>query len=88
MGLWSRLTGKFRIRGVLSRDVPDDADAAEQMKLLRPKPTATGRVPERPQDTPSMKPRDAGGTTAGTRSYDPQGGTPSTRRLHNPTHIR
>ena len=88
MGLWARVTGKFRTRGVLSRDVPEDADAAEQMKLLRPKPTPTGRVPKRPEDTPSMRPRDAGGKTAGTPSYGSQGGTPSTQRISNPTHIR
>lgn len=88
MGLWARLTGKLRIRGVLARDVPEDADDAAQVRLLRPKPTPTGRVPERPEETPSMRRREAGGKTAGTPSYGVPGETPSTRRIHNPTHIR
>jgi hypothetical protein len=87
MGLWSRLTGKLRLRGVLSDNAPEDADEVQQVRLLKPKPTPTGRVPKRPEETPSAKPREIGGT-AGTRSYGGQGGTPSTRRIHNPTHIR
>ncbi|MGH2957846.1 MAG: hypothetical protein ACRDL6_12745 [Solirubrobacterales bacterium] len=87
MGLWSRLTGRLRNRGVLADRVPEDADEVEQVRLLRPEPTPTGRVPKRPPETPSSKPREIGGT-AGTRRHGAQGGTPSTRRLHNPTHHR
>ena len=88
MGLWSQMIGKLRLRGVVADQAPDEPDEVEQVRLLRPKPTPTGRVPERPQETPTAKPRDIGGGTAGTRRYGGQGGTPSTQRLHNPTHIR
>lgn len=84
MGFWSRLTGKFRTRGVLSRAPEEAEDPVEEVRLLRPQPTPTGRVPERPQETPSGRPREVEGGTAGTPSYGDQGDTPSTRRIHNP----
>lgn len=88
MGLWARITGKFRLRGMLSDNVPEDADEGERVRLLRPEPTPTGRVPRRPEETPTSKPHEIGAGTAGTPSYGQPHGTPSTRRLHNPTHIR
>jgi hypothetical protein len=87
MGLWSRLTGKLRNRGVLAR-LPDDADETEQVRRMRPQPTPTGRVPKRPEDTPSARLPEIEDGTAGTPSYGSPKGTPSTRRIHNPTHFR
>ncbi len=92
MGLWERLTGRFRLRGMLSQRVSDDADPADQnaesIRLQRPKPTPTGRVPERPAETPSMRQRQTPDRTANTPDYGAPKGTPSTRRIHNPTHVR
>jgi hypothetical protein len=92
MGVWERFTGRFRLRGVLAERVSEDATPAdqnaEQIRLSRPRPTPTTRVPKRPADTPSMRHRETGESTAGTRSYGTPKGTPSTERIHNPTHFR
>lgn len=67
---------------------PEDHDTTEPVIPRTPKPTPTNRVPDRPHETPTSRPRKIGGQTAGTRTYGAQGGTPSTERLHNPTHFR
>lgn len=86
MGLWSQLIGKLRNRGVLAE--PPNDQGVEQQRPKRPPPTPTTRVPERPEPTPSMRPPETDSRTAATPSYGTPKGTPSTRRIHNPTHIR
>jgi hypothetical protein len=88
MGLWALVTGKFRLRGMLSEDGGRDPLPDEPFKPKAPPPPRTGRVPPRPPDTPSAHIPESATTTAGTRSYGSQGGTPSTQRLHNPNHFR
>jgi hypothetical protein len=87
MGLWSRVTGKLRTRGVLSED-PEPDGGGDEPRARVPLPTPTGRVPQRPHETPTTHIPDTPHDTAGTRRYGSQGGTPSTERLHNPRHFR
>jgi len=63
-------------------DVTIEADAP--LTPLRPTPTM--RPLEAPKPTPTTKPLTGDGRTAGTPSYGAPHGTPSTRRIHNPTH--
>jgi hypothetical protein len=85
MGLWSRLIG--RQRGMLAEDSRDD-DGEEVQRPQRPPPTPTGRRPQMPEPTAGTPHFDGPRPTAGTPSYRGHGarGTPSTRRIHNPSH--
>lgn len=89
MGLWARLTGTFRLRGMLAEPPEDQEVAGDPPEVIRtPRPTPTERVPPRPPETPSIRVPETPRHTAGTPTYGSQGGTPSTRRIHNPTHFR
>lgn len=80
MPLLARLLTRLqRRRGVLAVDdvEPEQTLSGEVLE------TAGTRRLTRPEPTPSM--HVAGfGPTAGTPSYRDPGGTPSTRRIHNP----
>ena len=82
MGVLGRILQRRvdRRRGVLDED-PAEPDGPP--RLDRPEPTAGTRKLVAPEPTPSMRVRDVG-TTAGTRRWGGQGGTPSTERIHNP----
>ena len=86
MGVLSWLFGRRldRRRGVLAAD-PVDAAEPQQRVIPKPPDTAGTARLERPQPTPSMRIPGVE-RTAGTPEYRFPGGTPSTERLHNPTH--
>jgi hypothetical protein len=83
MGILGRLFGRRveRESGVLSQG---EAPEAETPRLPKVAPTRGTKLPKRPEPTPTTRPIQNFGTTAGTRSYGSQGGTPSTQRIHNP----
>jgi hypothetical protein len=82
MGILGRLFGRRieRESGVLAKA---GLTEPETPQLHPVQPTRGTRRPVRPEPTPTTKPIEGFGTTAGTRSYRGQGGTPSTQRLHN-----
>jgi hypothetical protein len=84
MGLWQRLIGRMRNRGVLAEGPFEDRDASEPQRRFHVPTTPSERRYERPHSTPTTEAPEIDGRTAGTPSYGSQGGTPSTRRLHNP----
>jgi hypothetical protein len=85
MGWLARLLqGRLgRERGIFAAG---DDEPQEPPRLPRPTPTPTTRPPKRPLPTPTTQPLRGMGSTAGTRTYGTQGGTPSTERIHNPRH--
>lgn len=83
MGVLGRLLGRIdRRRGVLAVE-PVEAEPHEPAIPRPPDTAGTARL-DRPEPTPSMSVPGAG-RTAGTPEYRTPHGTPSTRRLHNPT---
>jgi hypothetical protein len=90
MGLWQRVIGRMRNRGAFADGPYDDIDVSDEPEHRRfhVPTTPTQRPFERPHSTPTTEIPSVGKRTAGTPSYGSQGGTPSTRRLHNPTHWR
>jgi hypothetical protein len=86
MGLWSRLIR--RQRGVLAEGDPEVDGGEKVMRPATPPPTPTGRRAPMPKPTAGTPHFDGPEPTAGTPSYRGLGGrgTPSTRRIHNPSH--
>jgi hypothetical protein len=85
VGLLARILGRAagRDRGLLAEEEPE----SKTPRPPRPAPTPGTRPPKYPPPTPTTRPLGDPGTTAGTRGFRGQGGTPSTQRIHNPTHI-
>jgi hypothetical protein len=68
------------------RQTPGDAAEDGGGTDLTPlQPTPTMRPLEAPKPTPTTEPLRGEGRTAGTPAYGAPHGTPSTRRIHNPT---
>lgn len=67
---------------------PTEDGSEEPQRPARVAPTATGRPIKRPKQTPTTTSPEVDGRTAGTPTYDSPQGTPSTRRIHNPTQFR
>lgn len=63
----------------------DPADGSGGTELTPLQPTPTMRPLEAPKPTPTTHPLDGERRTAGTPAYGAPHGTPSTRRIHNPT---
>jgi hypothetical protein len=85
VGLLARILGLRggRDRGVLAGD---EGTEEKTPRPPRPVPTPASRVPRPPEPTPTTRPLGDPGATAGTPRYGGQGGTPSTERIHNPSH--
>ena len=75
---------RWLFRRGAAADGTTEVDGQATLPPLRPTPTM--RPLEAPKPTPTTRPLGGDGRTAGTPSYGAPHGTPSTRRIHNPTH--